>query len=405
MRCLYWLRNDLRVQDNKALNDFCRLSTNGAVVWFPTASLQRAGHFRRSFVLGSLDHHLQNLKKLGLEFYMFSESASQCLPSLISENQIDTVFFSDEVGTEEKTEESLLARISDVRLKSYFQSTLLDPASLPFSISELPPVFSNFRRLVEKKLIIPAPDAEPTIFPKPLELKHQLKRFDLNSDRNSWIFHDHIKPGEEAALDRLQDYIWSKDRLRVYKDTRNGMMNWDDSSKLSPWLAIGALSPRTVYQNITDYESQRIKNDSTYWLFFELLWRDYFYFNALKQGSSLYTKINSVVSNLFQTWADAETGDDFIDANMGELNQTGWMSNRGRQIVASYLAKSLNVNWILGADYFEKMLIDYDAANNWGNWAYQAGVGQDPRDRTFNTKRQADMYDPDGAYRRKWLKN
>lgn len=90
---------------------------------------------------------------------------------------------------------------------------------------------------------------------------------------------------------------------------------------------------------------------------------------------------------------------------MTELNQTGWMSNRGRQNVASYLAKIVKIDWRLGAAYFEKKLIDYDASSNWGNWAYLAGVGQDPRDRIFNTASQAQRYDKEGHYRRLWLKD
>ena len=105
----------------------------------------------------------------------------------------------------------------------------------------------------------------------------------------------------------------------------------------------------------------------------------------------------------FARWCNAETGDDFIDANMAELNSTGWLSNRGRQNVASYLAKEVNVPWQYGAEYFERMLLDYDVASNWGNWAYLAGVGQDPRNRKFNSARQAEIYDPEAEYRRKWL--
>ena len=90
---------------------------------------------------------------------------------------------------------------------------------------------------------------------------------------------------------------------------------------------------------------------------------------------------------------------------MIELRKTGFMSNRGRQNVASYFAKSLELDWRIGASYFESLLIDYDVHSNYGNWLYVAGVGNDPRDRKFNIKRQAEMYDAKGTYQKLWLKN
>ncbi|MGB1216647.1 MAG: FAD-binding domain-containing protein, partial [Saprospiraceae bacterium] len=107
---------------------------------------------------------------------------------------------------------------------------------------------------------------------------------------------------------------------------------------------------------------------------------------------------------LFHLWSEGRTGIPFIDANMRELNQTGFMSNRGRQNVASFLVKDLKVNWQIGAEYFESLLLDYDPCSNWGNWNYVAGVGSDPREnRYFNILSQAKRYDPDGEYVRTWL--
>jgi deoxyribodipyrimidine photo-lyase len=135
----------------------------------------------------------------------------------------------------------------------------------------------------------------------------------------------------------------------------------------------------------------------------------------LKYGTSLFKlggirgkEINRFepfdASDRFDAWVNGQTGDDFVDANMRELKLTGFMSNRGRQNVASFLVHQLKLDWRKGAAYFEKQLIDYDVFSNWGNWAYLAGVGNDPREnRVFNTKRQAEMYDPGGEYIRKWL--
>jgi len=108
--------------------------------------------------------------------------------------------------------------------------------------------------------------------------------------------------------------------------------------------------------------------------------------------------------SLLQLWVEGRTGVPFIDANMRELRESGFMSNRGRQNVASFLVKDLKVNWQMGAEYFESLLIDYDPCSNWGNWNYIAGVGSDPREnRYFNILSQAKRYDPKGDYVKHWL--
>ena len=105
----------------------------------------------------------------------------------------------------------------------------------------------------------------------------------------------------------------------------------------------------------------------------------------------------------FKKWCHGKTGNNFVDANMRELLQTGWMSNRGRQNVASFLAKELLVDWTRGAHWFQQNLIDSDIESNWGNWAYLAGVSVDPKNRKFDTKKQALIYDPKALYQKKFL--
>ncbi|KAA0160490.1 hypothetical protein FNF28_05446 [Cafeteria roenbergensis] len=141
------------------------------------------------------------------------------------------------------------------------------------------------------------------------------------------------------------------------------------SSKLSPWLAVGALSPRQVAAEVARYERERVANESTYWLLFELLWRDYFRFACIGWGSD-----------------------------------SGFMSNRGRQNVASFLARDLEADWRVGAEWFESLLADHDPCSNYGNWTYVAGVGADPReDRYFSIPKQARNYDGHGTFMRLWL--
>jgi deoxyribodipyrimidine photo-lyase len=107
---------------------------------------------------------------------------------------------------------------------------------------------------------------------------------------------------------------------------------------------------------------------------------------------------------LLQRWIDGATGVPFIDANMVEIATTGYMSNRGRKNVSSFLVKDLMVNWQMGAEYFESVLIDYDVTSNWMNWNYAAGISADPKeDKHYNIISQAMKYDPKGEYVKKWL--
>eukprot|EP00940_MAST-03C_sp_MAST-3C-sp2_P001236 g1236.t1 len=223
--------------------------------------------------------------------------------------------------------------------------------------------------------------------------------------------------GQDAAKQRLDHYFFKTDSLKSYKETRNGMLGDDYSSKLSPWLAHGCISPLTVYEAVEKYERERVGNQSTYWLVFELLVRDFFRFYALYWKSHIYQlegpkRVLTPASShtwgrskqTFDLWANGKTGVPIIDAAMREMLATGFQSNRARQICASFLVRDMGIDWRMGAMHFEGHLVDMDPASNYGNWTYSAGVGADPReDRYFHPIKQARTYDPKGAFVRHWL--
>lgn len=407
MRAIYWLRHDLRFHDNWTLTRFASESRDGLIIWCPTLSFLRAHAWRRQFILASVQCFKDKVDAMGGKMLILHDLAVHVIPPLIKQNNIEAIFFSTEPTPEEQAEEMLIKSLLGVQCISIAQGSLIHEDDLPFTIDALPSVFTTFRKEVEKDLCVAPPIKPICELPRPIKLAFLNDKV-IFQDQD---FHPRIQPGEAAGLLRLQEYMFTNDRLRVYKETRNGMLHWDDSSKLSPWLSCGALSARQIFSEIKRYEKTRLKNESTYWLIFELLWRDYFRFNAQKLKGQLFNRVSPYGENLskeaqlklFHAWCEGRTTDAFINANMQELNQTGWMSNRGRQNVASYLVKTMQVTWQWGATYFEKTLIDYDAASNWGNWAYLAGVGQDPRDRIFNPQSQAKRYDPHGLYQKKWL--
>lgn len=406
MNVLYWLRSDLRLHDNAALCRFQSLAGQGLILWCPSRSQRRAGEFRRSFIWASVQSMAENLRSLGAWVQIEDRDIRDVLPDILATSKFDRIILSEDPCWEEREDERWVASLG-IACEAFETKSILLRSALPFPPSEVPEVFTSFRKKVEVGFSIPLPLPSPTSLPgHPMR---NLQRGLTSTNITARITHRHakIEAGEQAGLRRLDEYLWTFDALKTYKETRDGLLEWNDSSKLSPWLAIGALSARFIYQEIQRYEMQRVRNESTYWLFFELLWREYFHWIAEKWGSRLFTGMRKNLGAegspcIVERWKQGRTDQVFIDAHMNELRTTGWMSNRGRQNVANFLVKTLGGDWRLGAAYFEEQLIDYDAASNWGNWAYQAGVGQDPRDRRFDPLHQASLYDADGRYVRLW---
>lgn len=426
-RILIWYRNDLRLHDHQPL--YSALNTQAQIIpvycfdprQFAKTSygFPKTGAFRAQFLLESVADLRQSFRTLGSDLIIRQGQPEIIIPELVKLLNIDAVYYYQEATSEELTvEQNLKTALAafGVGIKSYWGATLYSITDLPFSIAQLPEIFTQFRKRVESQSIINSP------FPAPKHLPHlpEIETGNLPTIQDLGlempVFDSRavmkFKGGETAGLDRLNYYIWEQDCLKSYKETRNGMLGANYSSKFSPWLALGCLSPRLIYDTVQTYEKKRIKNDSTYWLIFELLWRDYFRFIALKhenkifysqglQGIEIPWKDNS---KQFEQWQQGITGFPLIDANMRELLTTGFMSNRGRQNVASFLTKNLGINWQKGAEWFESLLIDYDVCSNWGNWNYTAGVGNDARGfRYFNILKQSQDYDPDGSYVKHWL--
>lgn len=427
MRVLIWFRNDLRLHDHAPLHQAVR--SNADVIpcycFDPRQFGQtpfgfpKTGPFRAQFLLESVADLRQSLQAKHSNLILRQGHPETVLPELAQSLKVDAVYFNREVTSEEvEVENHLRKALADLGIDClrFWSSTLYHPEQLPFPIRELPEVFTQFRKQVEKsakpKPPFPTPQtlsALPEIDPGELP---KLEDWELSAPQPDSRAMIRFSGGETASLARLQSYIWEQDCLKQYKETRNGMLQPNDSTKFSPWLALGCVSPRYVHQQVKVYEQERVENNSTYWLIFELIWRDYFRFICAKHGRRVF-RLSGLQGlalpwqdnrETFEKWQKGQTGFPLIDANMRELAATGFMSNRGRQNVASFLTKNLGLNWQMGAEWFESCLIDYDVCSNWGNWNYAAGVGNDARGfRFFNIVKQAKDYDPQGDYVRHWL--
>lgn len=426
-RILIWYRNDLRIHDLLTLSEALKEAAEIIAVycfddrWFGTTSFgfPKTGIYRGQFLLESVADLRKSWQKLGSNLVIRRGLPEAVIPAIAQQLKIDRVVYSQETTAEEKQVATKLEQalsLQNIAVVSYWTATLYEPKDLPFNIENTPELYTNFRQQVESKSQInraiaapqklpPLPNIEPGEIPSLEDLG--LTTPDLDS-RAVLKF----KGGESAAISRLETYFWQEDCLRNYKQTRNGMLGANYSSKFSPWLALGCISPRYISDRVREYETAKVKNDSTYWLIFELIWRDFFRYIVTKHGNQVF-KIGGMQSRSipwrqdwqqFNLWREGKTGYPLVDANMRELAVTGFMSNRGRQNVASFLTKNLGIDWRMGAEWFESLLIDYDVCSNWGNWNYTAGVGNDARGfRYFNILKQTKDYDPQGGYIKHWL--
>ena len=420
---LVWFRNDLRVDDHNGLK--LALNNSNKVVGFycfnpkvfseNKLGFRKTDVFRTKFLIETVDNLKENLKKNNISLIIKIGDPVEELSNVITQHNISNIYLQKEWTKEEYDEEALLkSKLTNVLFHSTYDQFLYHPDDVDNQF--ISDVFTSFRKYCEKKVDV----RNLTFNSYKLNSENLLKEnyevpsldqlgFDdfILDNRSAFNF----SGGSDSAKERLNQYLWKSRKINYYKQTRNGLIGLDYSSKFSPWLANGSISPREIYWEIKEYEKDILKNQSTYWLVFELIWRDYFKYISLKYGSKIF-KIGGILEKeyewsddvrIFKEWTEGRTVEPFVNANMIELNSTGWMSNRGRQNVASFLAKELKIDWRWGASYFESKLIDYDVHSNYGNWMYVSGVGNDPRDRKFNIKFQAERYDPLNKYQNMWL--
>jgi len=428
---IYWFRADLRLADNPALLQACNDATHLVPVYChpptdrePTRwGFERVGAQRQRFLTDTLRDLATQLQARGSRLVECVGHPHDVLPALAKSIQASGVVCEDIAAPEEEAQVAAL-RAAGLAVNTVWQSSLLDPNDLPFDGGACPEVFTAFRQAVERAHVLPAPPLKaPTVFP-PLPLLPEgllthphvdtLDQSPLQASPDARSSFPHHTPafagGETAAAAHIQRYF-STPQVSSYKVTRNGLTGTDYSSKLSPWLATGALSARTAYAGLKRFEQTHGADDGTYWLWFELLWRDYFRLIQLKHGAYMY-RARGLRDDApppthnprgFLRWCAGTTGEPLVDAGMCELRTTGYLSNRLRQVVASYLIYDLNADWRAGAAWFESQLLDYDVYSNQGNWLYIAGRGTDPRGgRRFNVQKQAQDHDPDRRYQRLW---
>ncbi|HCZ9035694.1 TPA: DASH family cryptochrome [Vibrio alginolyticus] len=411
---LYWFTNDLRLHDNPLLKSasvemdeliclYCYPSMTPYLHHF--AQEASFGRAKLQFLDSSLSELNQSLNHLGQRLWAVELTPDQAIKYAVNRFGVTHIYADAFPGSDEQQAlDRAVEGASHVKIKQQAIRTLLREEQLPFDLSNLPTTFTQFRKQVEG-LDISRPHESVRSLP-PIPLGVNLPSVTAYYFDTKAAFHG----GESRGLEHCRQYFAST-LASEYKQTRNGLDGMNYSTKFSPWLAHGCVSPKTIYAMLKRYEAENGANDSTYWIYFELLWREYFYWYARRYKRQLFrfggiqnrAPLTSFYAHRFQQWKKGETPFPIVNACMHQLNETGYMSNRGRQLVASCLVHELGLDWRYGAAYFESQLVDYDVASNWGNWQYLAGVGADPRgSRQFNLEKQTEMYDPHMEFIDRW---
>lgn len=430
-RGIVWFRQDLRLHDNEALCD--AISSLDEVipiyVFDERAFLgetdrfgfSKTGKFRAQFIIESVQHLRAALQAIGSNLIVRVGKPEEEIFEIAQRAKTNWVFCNrertpDEVHVQDTLEKRLWTIGQEIRFSR--GKMLYYTADLPFPITHTPDSFAQFRKEVERYVPVreplPAPEEMAPIMVKLDEgAIPELEDFGhtpfTTDERSGFVY----QGGESAGLEHLHRYVWEEETVQQYTEAHCGLSTAGHSSRFSAWLAQGCLSPKMIYHHLKAYEQQRGAKSSVQDLLQALMKRDFLRLMVKKHGFQVFDKGGAIGESddrwrddqqVLQRWVDGATGVPFIDANMNEIAATGYMSNRGRQNVASFLVKDLSVNWQMGAEYFESVLIDYDVTSNWMNWNYAAGISADSReDKHYNIISQAVKYDPKGDYVKKWL--
>ena len=413
---IHWFGNDLRISDqpfaekaNEA-NEFI-----GIYVLDPKRLEYNEWGFRNMSLnrLKILREHLaeleRNLAEIGAPLVVKYGNPARIIPELIEKHQASLSFMNEYSTDERLMQEAVLKELDNIDIFNYDGNFLFDPEHIDWN-GTFPHSFSKFRKKAEKYLKRVEYELFPDIkrFDQPLKSKLKASQREIVS--NTAL---PFKGGESSGKERLNEYLFATRNASRYKETRNGLLGADYSTKFSFWLAVGAMSPKMIMKALKKYEIVQGANKSTYWIFFELLWRDFFRHAGKFYQDDFFKKSGTLLNQwkcnsnaiAFEEWAQAKTLKDFVNANMIELRKTGFMSNRGRQNVASYLVHDQKQDWRQGAAWFEHHLLDYDVYSNHGNWAYVAGVAFNPKGGShFNIDFQSERYDKSKEYQKTWLK-
>jgi len=418
---IVWFREDLRLSDNPALHAAASMGAPIVCVYV----LEDAGDGRRElggasrwWLHHSLDALSQSIAGKGGQLMLAQGNAKEIIPRLAEETAACGVHWNrryDAAGIE--TDKAIKSQLkeSGIRADSFNGRLLTEPWEITTGSGGYYKVFTPYWKSLRSSYSAPEPLAPPTSFARPDVASEDLSDWGLLPTAPNWAkaFPDCWKPGEAGAAERLDK--WLDTAINNYDDNRNRPDIDDSTSGLSPHLRWGEISPVQVWRCVRGrMEDGRYKiDDDAAWTFLsEIAWREFSYVLLYHNPDLARENYNGDFSHMpwreddadYERWTSGNTGFPIVDAGMRQLWEIGWMHNRVRMIVGSFLTKHLLLPWQKGEDWFWDTLVDADPAANAAGWQWVAGSGADaaPYFRVFNPITQGSKFDASGAYVRRW---
>ncbi len=402
---ILWFRRDLRLADNDALAGALAAAETVAPLWVTPRS---TGHGEAHWLAHSLRALDTDLRERGAALTVRTGAAAEALVAFAREHGTRSVHCSriwTPAGLAEERVVATALEAAGVRLVVSEGSLLVPPDGLATGAGAPYRVFTPYFRAWEQAGLPAGPAEAPERIPGPESIAPSDPLPDRRAgapDPTSWW-----TPGEAGAKVRLAQFV--DDALEAYDEHRD-LPALDGTSRLSPHLAFGEISPRRI---VAAVEASGLPAGATRPFVRQLAWREFAAHVLHHHPHTLTTPLRAEFVAMpwrddaegFAAWGEGRTGYPLVDAGMRQLAETGWMHNRVRLVAASFLTKHLLIPWQTGARYFAETLVDHDAASNVFNWQWVAGCGADaaPYFRIFNPGLQATKFDPDGAYVRRWV--
>lgn len=411
---LVWFRRDLRLEDNPALSAACESGRPLILLYiYETDSERPLGAAKKVWLHHSLKALSKSIDQKGAALILRDGPAEVILDEIVEQSGVEAVFWNrryEADGIERDSNIKASLKEAGLTVETFNGSLLTEPWEIETQAGGYYKVFTPYWRAASQ-VIGPRIAANP-----PLNGPDKLMGYDgsLESDELellpenlAWdekIMSDWT-PGEVGARERLKSFLDGP--IQDYAEARNIPSNEQGTSRLSPHLSAGEISPRQIWQAGRDGKYNADKFLS------EIGWREFFYV-LLYHNPELANKNYKPDFDNFEwkndkaalaAWTQGQTGYPFVDAGMRELWQTGWMHNRVRMVVASFLIKHLLIDWRKGEDWFWDTLLEADPASNSASWQWVAGSGADaaPYFRVFNPFGQGEKFDKDGDYVRKYV--
>jgi deoxyribodipyrimidine photo-lyase len=421
---LFWHRRDLRLTDNIGLAAARQKSEKIVGVFCLDPGILKQDNVapvRMAYLMGSLKSLEASYAQAGGQLLILQGAPVEQLPALAQALKAKAVFWNKDVEPYSRDRDRTVAtalRQAGVEVEAFWDQLLHAPQEIMTGSNSPYTVFTPFwRNWIKTSKKDPVPTLENitglTVAEQQAAQKAGAIALPTAQDLGFvWENELLLAPGEQAAQERLDEFC---DRaITNYQEQRN-YPGVEGTSHLSAALKFGTIGVRTVWAAtlavLADSRSdETLENIQTYQQ--ELAWREFYqhvmyFFPELADGAyRLPLKTFPWVNNPehFQAWCEGRTGYPIVDAAMRQMNTIGWMHNRCRMIVASFLTKDLIINSKLGEKYFEQKLYDWDLSANNGGWQWSASSGMDPKPlRIFNPASQAQKFDPEGEYIRTWL--